>query len=195
MDNIHAPVVPPCWISGPPPPVPERRATDPAPWTPPVPLHVCASLQRDGAPPQETTRQRSRCEGLAKALAYMTGIPEDLLANPPVPTYLHIPTKALRAVARCFHFVLNNLPLRAPQASDSFDYSDWFEALMHARRGAAPGPDQARVDLFQQLSDLDDSLARKMFARDLAIAHGPHDARVPDPPQMTASLERTTPSP
>ena len=109
---------------------------------------------------------------LQQVLEFVATIPIHELSFLEISTFRRIPSKALKAVAQCFHFVLNNLQIRPFQRGDSFDYESWYKALTNASQGTAPGPDGARVDLVQQLAVKDEELARKFFGRDLAIAHG-----------------------
>ena len=98
---------------------------------------------------------------LQQALDFVATIPIHELSFLEISTFRRIPSKALKAVAQCFHFVLNNLQIRPFQRGDSFDYESWYKALTNASQGTAPGPDGARVDLVQQLAVKDEELSRK----------------------------------
>jgi hypothetical protein len=102
------------------------------------------------------------------------------VAHSDIPTFAEIPSKALRAVARCYHFVLDNLASRCETETDSFSYDDWHSALMHAKRRKSMGPQGDRMDFLQQLVHLDGDLGRKLCARLLAVTHGHNHANYRD---------------
>ena len=105
------------------------------------------------------------------------------VAHPDIPTFTAIPSKALRSVARCYHFVLDNLAARCWTDGDSFTYGDWHAALMHTKRRKAMEPQGDHMDLLQQLAHLDDDLGRKLWSlcsRLLAVTHEHNHVGSPD---------------
>ena len=94
-----------------------------------------------------------------------------IVAHSDTPTFAEIPSKALSAVARCYHYVLDNLASRCETETNSFSYDDWHTALMHAKRRKTTAPQGDRMDLLHQLVYLDDDLDRKLCARLLAVTH------------------------
>jgi hypothetical protein len=127
------------------------------------------------APPAILLRSRQ-----ASAITFVRGLSPDAVTHSDNPTFAEISFKALRAVARCYHFVLDNLASRCETETDFFSYDDWHSALMHARRRKSMGPQGDRMDLLQQLVHLDDNLDRKLCARLLAVTHGHNHAKCRD---------------
>ena len=181
MDNWPTSFMPPSLLTSPFPKLtPAVSRLTPAPACQPCPTPPSA---RPAPPPLPLSHKQS-C-----GLRFLLNLKLHQVAHTDIPTLVAIPSKALRAVARCYHFVLDNLTARCWTEGDSFTYDDWHSALMHAKRRKAMGPQGDRMDLLQQLTHLDDDLGRKLCARLLAVTHGHNHVGGPDSHDASARQE------